>query len=482
MKKWINENIPCFAVVGRVNMGKSAVLATLLEIDDDETIRVSPTPGETTTVQILPLILDGIERVRFLDTPGFTRPIDAMKIIQLFAGNRTPNLHDIERFISTCAAEFPDECRLLQPLLQGAGILYIVDPSKPLRDAFLAEMEILRWTGRPRLALLNHKDESCPDEVDWRNRLGATFNLVRTFNAHQARFDERLRLLRSLLDIEEKFRPVLETSIGLIEHEWEIRQQDSAEIIIDFLESSLQLRASKTIAARELQLPARKQKLTEMLKKDYYRQLANLEKSATEKMLRLYRHHLLKADWREHAYQGLDLESQETWQKWGLSRMQLTAAGALTGLLAGGGIDLGTGGLTHGIAATIGAITGAGAAYFKGGKLPNLKVSLNGVKLENSENKSLSLGPPGDPNFPWILLDSILLIHAHILRRTHGRRDQETLNVEGAQHAFSRDFAKEPRAVLQKWFLSCLKNAPDRGLEPEVFEIILQTLLRGEST
>lgn len=49
MKKWINENIPCFAVVGRVNMGKSAVLATLLEIDDDETIRVSPTPGETTT-------------------------------------------------------------------------------------------------------------------------------------------------------------------------------------------------------------------------------------------------------------------------------------------------------------------------------------------------------------------------------------------------------------------------------------------------
>jgi hypothetical protein len=52
----------------------------------------------------------------------------------------------------------------------------------------------------------------------------------------------------------------------------------------------------------------------------------------------------------------------------------------------------------------------------------------------------------------------------------------ETLNVEGAQHAFSRDFAKEPRTVLQKWFLSCLKNSPDRGLEPEVFEIIFETL------
>jgi GTP-binding protein EngB required for normal cell division len=85
MSRWIAENIPAFAVVGRVNMGKSAVLSTLLEIDDDAQIRVSPTPGETTEVQVLPLILDGQERVRFLDTPGFSRAVDAMKRIQYIA-------------------------------------------------------------------------------------------------------------------------------------------------------------------------------------------------------------------------------------------------------------------------------------------------------------------------------------------------------------------------------------------------------------
>ena len=38
------HDVPVFAVVGRVNMGKSAVLATLLEIDDNELLRVSPRP------------------------------------------------------------------------------------------------------------------------------------------------------------------------------------------------------------------------------------------------------------------------------------------------------------------------------------------------------------------------------------------------------------------------------------------------------
>ena len=150
MNHWLAENVPAFAVVGRVNMGKSAVLSTLLEIDDNATIRVSHTPGETTEVQPLPLILDGQERMRFLDTPGFSRAVDAMKRIQSMAGERTPTLHDIAKFSLECHAEFPDECRLLQPLVEGAGILYIVDPCKPLRDAFLAEMEILRWSGRPR--------------------------------------------------------------------------------------------------------------------------------------------------------------------------------------------------------------------------------------------------------------------------------------------------------------------------------------------
>src|SRR5690625_5770666 len=61
----VTTALPCYAVVGKVNMGKSAVLATLLEEDDDRIIRISPEPGETTRCQMLSLVLDGSERLRF---------------------------------------------------------------------------------------------------------------------------------------------------------------------------------------------------------------------------------------------------------------------------------------------------------------------------------------------------------------------------------------------------------------------------------
>ena len=205
MGTWLSDSIPAFAVVGRVNAGKTATLATLLEIDDDELLRISVTPGETTDVQPLPVRYDGEELLRFLDTPGFQQPVEAMREIQRLAGSGVPGPAEIARFVRECRQRFPDEARLLEPLVEGAGVIYVVDPCKPLRDSFLAEIEILRWTGRPRLALLNPQGDAAPElEREWRERLGTSFNLVRTFHAHEARFDERKRLLEVLLQIEER--------------------------------------------------------------------------------------------------------------------------------------------------------------------------------------------------------------------------------------------------------------------------------------
>ena len=41
------------------------------------------------------------------------------------------------------------ERRLLAPILAGASVLYVVDGTHPYRPNYEAEMEILRWTGRP---------------------------------------------------------------------------------------------------------------------------------------------------------------------------------------------------------------------------------------------------------------------------------------------------------------------------------------------
>jgi hypothetical protein len=471
-----SPEVPIFAVVGRVNMGKSAVIATLLEIDDNELIRVSPTPGETTRCQPHRVVFGDRECVRFIDTPGFSRPIEALRAIQQLHGEGTPGLEALRRFVAGAGEEYGDEKRLLEPLLAGAGILYVVDPAKPLRDDFLAEMEILRWTGRPRLALLNRRAGARgADEENWKSRLGGAFNLVRTFDAHQARYDERLRLLKALLEIEEQHRPLLEESIRLVENEWSQRREETAEVMITFLEAALGLRVSATLEERDLTLPSRREKKTELLSKRYFAELAELELGCFRKMLTIYRHHLLKADSQAEAFRGIDLESEETWSKWGLGRGQLAALSAVVGGSAGLAFDLMTGGLSHGVGAALGALGGVGAAWFKGGSLPDLRISLGGkVKLAAGEGKSLAMGPPKNPNFPWILLDGVLTRYRAMLTRAHGRRDEELLVGETA--GFTRSFPAERRALLAKWFASCLKKSPNRALEPEVFNALVAAL------
>ena len=470
------QNVPVFAVVGRVNMGKSAVIATLLEIDDNELVRISPVPGETTRCQPHRVVFGDRECMRFIDTPGFSRPVEAMQAIQQIHGEGTPGLETLKKFTTEAGEEFGDEKRLLQPLLEGAGILYIVDPAKPLRDDFLAEMEILRWTGRPRLALLNrHSVASGPDEAAWKTRLGASFNLVRTFDAHHARYDERLRLLKSLLEIEENHRPQLEETIRLVESEWQSRREEAAEGVIGFLETALGLRVSATLEERDLVVPARRMKKGEALSQTYFGKLAEIELTYFQQLLKIYRHHLLRVDSAPEAFRGIDLESAETWTKWGLGRVQLAALSAVIGGSAGLALDVMTGGLSHGIGAALGALTAGGAAWFKGGSLPDLRITLTGgVKLGTGVGKSLTMGPPKNPNFPWVLLDGVLTRYRTVLARAHGRRDDEFLAA--GEGGFTRDFPPARRALLGKWFSSCLKGAPNRALEPEVFEAVVKSL------
>ncbi|MEO5716548.1 MAG: GTPase/DUF3482 domain-containing protein [Luteolibacter sp.] len=476
MNDWVQPDVPTFAVVGRVNMGKSAVIATLLEIDDNEVVRVSPTPGETTRCQTHRVVFSDRECLRFIDTPGFSRPVEAMRAIQRIHGDGTPGLEALRKFVAEAGEEFGDEKRLLEPLVQGAGVLYIVDPSKPLRDDFLAEMEILRWTGRPRLALLNRRENvTGPDEEAWKTRLGGAFNLVRTFDAHHARYDERLRLLKALLEIEETHRARLEETIRLVENEWHGRREEAVEVMIGFLEDALGLRVSATLEERDLLVPSRREKKTEELSKRYFLKLADAERACFSGLLKIHRHHLLRADSQPDAFRGIDLESEETWSKFGLSRTQLVAVSAALGASAGMVVDAGTAFFSHGAGTALGALIGGGAAWFKGGSLPDLRISLTGgVKLGTGEGRALAMGPPKNPNFPWILLDGAITRYQRILARAHGRRDEELL--EGGESGFTRAFPGERRALLVKWFSSCLKGTPNRALEPEVFEALLATL------
>ena len=169
--------IPKFAVVGHPNKGKSSIVSTLAE---DAKVAISRTPGTTTVARSFPLKIDGQLIYELIDTPGFQRPAQVLAWLESHSESATDRAALVKEFVETHRDDlkFHDECELLTPLIEGAGILYVVDGSKPYGAEYETEMQILRWTGQPRMALINLIGDDDHTE-QWRRALDQYFSLVR---------------------------------------------------------------------------------------------------------------------------------------------------------------------------------------------------------------------------------------------------------------------------------------------------------------
>lgn len=478
--RWCAPDVPTFAVVGKINMGKSAVLATLLEEDDDAVIRISGEPGETTRCQRLSLVLNGIERLRFIDTPGFQQPVEALRAIRALAADpaRGPGPEALARFVARYrdSGEFVDECRLLEPLIEGAGVLYVVDPDVPMQDAFIAEIEILRLSAGARLAVLNPHQQAGSDPPAahlraWRAQLGQAFNLVRTFNAHAARFAARRDLLAALNQIDERDRAHLHETMTLLDAEWAQRREDAAERIQVFLRAALGVREHIDYADSETPDKARREAL-EAATARYYEHLAALEREASDDLLDLYRHRHTRAAAGPQLSDDLDLASDETWRRLGLTRRQLAVVGAAVGAGAGLSVDAGTLGHTLGLGALLGGAGGGALAYFKGDALPTLSLAVG--RRAAIGGRRLTLGPPKNPNFSWVLLDSVLIRYRLIVARTHALRDGHSLAGDG--ETIVRSLPGPRQKTLARWFRAVARGRAGEQQDIEARQAIEDTL------
>lgn len=498
----LSHSVPSFAVVGRVNKGKSAILATLVEEDRNARIRVSPTPGETTRCQRIPLVINGETLVEFIDTPGFSDAPAALEWMKNHheEGGASARIDTVRAFIEAHRRDesFQDECLLLEPIVGhggGAfkpdatpgGILYVVDASKPFRPDFLAEMEILRWTGRPRMALLNKISSETDFTEEWKKHLGETFNLTREFNANHARFAERIRLLRSLLEIEESAAPAIEKTIRLLEEQWDQRRSESADVVIDLLQDCLTTRTTKNISKEKIERDYQKKKAVEELKEKYIREIEKLEAAYHEKLLGVYRHTqapVYQDETGQTAPGGPgapgpsgaagmlgDLFSEESWQLLGLNKWQLAFAGGVAGVAAGGTVDVLAGGHFFGMPTAIGGLTGFAAPLLTGRALAQIRIDipfLPGTKT-SAGGVQLKAGPPKNPNFPWVLLDRVLFHYHNILIRAHGRRDPFVIRRgPDSRSGFTVKFTSQRRNKLQSWFSKLLKGK-NTGDTDEIF-------------
>lgn len=467
----LTEGVPEFAIVGHPNEGKSSVLSTLSE---DDSVRVSPVPGETTECRTFPVTIDGHEIIRFIDTPGFQNPRRTLAWMRAYEGDEKEM---VTEFIRTHSADpaFHDDCALLQPIDKGAGLIFVVDGSRPLRNIDRAEMEILRLTGSPRMAIINCKESEDTYLRDWQYEFRKHFNSVRLFNSNRATYSRRIALLESLKAIDQELEKVLETVIQAFVRDWRRRNEQTAYIMVTMLRECLSHR-------RTVSCPAGtdEKALQERLCADYRAFIGNKERKAHERIRRLFKHNIFNIRLSEQSILKEDLFSRKTWEFLGLTGRQLVIAGALSGAALAAGIDIAAGGASLGIFTLLGGAAGAAATAFKGKEMLSDR-RIMGIRLDHQE---IQVGPVVNIQLLYILIDRALLFYGHVINWSHGRRDYPEVSHrltavrDGGKQGFTSEWSRNELKVCNNFFSSINHGVAMQHLkaEEEMSGLILKKL------
>lgn len=460
--------IPEFAIMGHPNEGKSSVLSTLAE---DDSVRISNTPGETTRCQSFVVNIDHQDILRFTDTPGFQNPSRILYELSKETLSPTENLsHLVSRLENT--PELQHDIELLSPLLRGAGIIYVVDGSRAPKNIDITEIEILRLTGRPRMAVINCKEDEQHLNL-WKDEFRKSFNSYRIFNAHKAKYLERLHLLETLKSIEQDWQGPLEMAILAFRQNWEERTITTAEIISSLLQETLSLTLHQQISSQKTETDSQ-----QGLFARYCKNIEELERSAHNKIRTLYRHTLFDYKLPPPTVIDDNLFTEKNWQVLGLSQKQLLLIGGASGAGIGAGLDLAMAGLSFGIFTTAGAATGALAALFTGKKAVQNKSTINGIRITK---ETLAIGPAKDITLLFVLLNRSFIFYNQIINWAHGRREQSTntttLPVPIRQN-FTQDWSRTQITICKMVFTSITTSNADLSekLEKE-FHSLLKNML-----
>ncbi|NPA93794.1 MAG: GTPase/DUF3482 domain-containing protein [Thermodesulfobacteria bacterium] len=452
-----SRKVPEFVIAGHPNEGKSSLLSTLAE---DDSVKVSPYPGETKRCKAFPVKIDGQEIIRFVDTPGFQNPMRVLAWMRKYKG-ATSNI--IRDFIASHKDDpvFRDDCELLRPMEKATGIIFVVDGSRPLRRGDKAEMEILRLIGRPRMAVINCKTDDSRWLSSWQEEFRRHFNSIRVFNSCKAGYRQRIELLESLKAIDQELSILLDSVISAIKADWAARRQKSAEIIASMLKDILGFQKQTPILLPELGEEAEK-KLEAKLLEEYRSFAKKREAKAHKELRRIYKHRLLDSALPEHSILQEDLFSKKTWQFLGLSKRQLVIAGAIGGAAAGAMVDIGHGGLSMGLFSMAGGlIGGVGAAV--GSKEVLAGTRLLGIRLDK---ESIVIGPANNIQLLYVLLDRALMYFSHITGWSHGRRDYENAHCElheNGKRGFTSEWSMERRRICQAFFKAVTDKSQDEA-------------------
>lgn len=452
----MNDQAPVIAILGHPNEGKSSVVATLAE---DDSVRISPTPGETRRCREYPVVIDGREIIRFVDTPGFQQPRRTLAWMQAFTG---PEQQRVAAFIEAHKNEpaFADECELLAPVAAGAGIIFVTDGTRPVRSTDTAEMEILRLTAVPRMAVINPKDKTDLGYLEnWKAQARKHFNTIRIFDAQQAAYAERIELFRTLKIIDPDWEPALNMVIEAFMQDWEQRLSETAGIITDLAEAVAGHSVKKT-CRQDQPLDQVKTRLV----RAYQADIQQMEQAAHKRIKKRFKHNRFNLELPPRSILNEDLFSSRTWRILGLNRWQLATAAGAGGGLVGVKIDLALAGLGFGVFTALGGVLGAGSAAL--GTERMAKAKLAGLPLGRLK---IRVGPMGNDQMGFVIIDRALIYFSHVISRAHSRRDQpvpeKAPSPSGEKSGYTAQWGADRKKEAGRFFKAVRKGHRQRAEE-----------------
>ena len=455
---------PTFAVVGHPNKGKSSIVSTLAF---DDSVQISDTPGTTTKKRSFPLKVDGKILYELFDTPGFQRARRVLAWLEKHDVSADKKHEVVQAFINVHKEDerFNDEIELLEPIIAGAGIIYVVDGSKPYGEEYEAEMEILRWTGQPSMALINLIDDA--NYVDeWKRALGHYFKMVRVFNPMKANFTQHLNLLESMAQLNEEWIAPVKASIILFKQYHEQMFEQSASSITQLVHHSLSHIEQLSLAHEDATAEER-----EEIQEKYQMQLRTYELESQKKVEKIWNHDHLQKVQESLLFEGMDLFSKESASIFGLTRKELLITGATGGAVTGAGIDLLLGGSTLLLGSAIGALVGGSSAFFGFNELSDVK-----ILGQNLGKKYLEMGPMKNLNFPYILLNRTLYHTSEVASRSHALRG--VVKFEMGQSFTERWMDDSTRKSLEKFHSKFRSGDEVKAEELKEYENIVKNILK----
>lgn len=455
---------PVFAVVGHPNKGKSSLVATLAR---DASVAVSPEPGTTQRARRFPMRVEGEVLYTLTDTPGFQRARAALAWMKQHEGDAASRPRVVTRFVEAHAGGelFHDECELLKPILEGAGIIYVVDGASPYGPEYEAEMEILRWSGRPSMAIIN--PIGAPRFVEpWERALSQFFRVVRVIDVLKAPFSAQLELLRAFGQLSEPWRQPLERAVEALLGYRARQREDAARIIAELIAASLACQETLNIG-RDADLKT----CSVEVEHRYRGRLRQLERRARSEVEAVYGYEGIDRSEVDIELLETDLLSEESWLAFGLRPRDLVAVGAAGGAVAGGAVDAALLGASFLAGTLIGGIAGGAIGYFSSQKLAETT-----VLHQPLGGKRLRCGPTKNVQFPFVLLGRARLHHGLVAARTHAQRNALVIDNTSASTALSESDKRKFAAVFQR--LRRAEPASGRQLEAvrelslEVFRLL----------